>query len=52
LGIGPSDKIDSLEIKWPSGQVDKLTNVAAGRYLKLVEGKGIIETTGKNKMKR
>jgi hypothetical protein len=52
LGIGPSDKIDSLEIKWPSGQVDKLTNVAAGRYLKLVEGKGIIETTGKSKMKQ
>lgn len=41
LGLGSSTKIDSLEIKWPSGQVDKLTNVAAGRYLKLVEGKGL-----------
>jgi hypothetical protein len=52
LGIGQADKIDSLEIKWPSGQVDKLTNVAAGRYLKLVEGKGIVETTGRSKVKQ
>jgi hypothetical protein len=32
--------------------VDKLTNVAAGRYLKLVEGKGIVETTGRSKVKQ
>ena len=30
FGLGKRTKIDSLEITWPSGQVDKLTN-RAGR---------------------
>lgn len=39
LGIGSATKIDSIEIKWPSGQVDKLTNPPLRKYLKVVEGK-------------
>ncbi len=39
LGIGAATKIDSIEIKWPSGQVDKLTNPPIRKYLKVVEGK-------------
>ena len=27
LGIAKGTKIDSIQIKWPSGQVDKLTDV-------------------------
>ena len=34
LGIGPAKKIDSLEIHWPSGKVDKLTNPPVNAYLK------------------
>ncbi len=40
LGIGQAAKLDSLEIKWPSGKVDKLTNVPINAYLKIVEGEG------------
>lgn len=40
LGIGPATKIDSIEIKWPSGRVDTLTNPPIRKYLKVVEGKG------------
>jgi hypothetical protein len=38
LGIGAATKIDSIEIKWPSGRVDKLTNPPIRKYLKVVEG--------------
>ena len=39
LGIGSATKMDSIEIKWPSGQVDKLINPPIRKYLKVVEGK-------------
>ncbi len=40
LGLGKAEKVDSLEIKWPSGKVDKLTNLPANQYIKIVEGEG------------
>jgi len=39
LGMGSATKMDSIEIKWPSGQVDKLINPPIRQYLKVVEGK-------------
>jgi hypothetical protein len=39
LGIGQATRMDSIEIKWPSGQVDKLINPPIRKYLKVVEGK-------------
>ena len=41
LGIGRNDKIDSLEIRWPSGKVDKLSNLPVNTYIKVVEGEGV-----------
>ena len=38
LGIGKATKVDSIEIKWPSGKVDRLTNPPIRKYLKVVEG--------------
>jgi hypothetical protein len=40
LGLGPAAKADSVEIRWPSGKVDKLTNLPADAYIKVVEGEG------------
>lgn len=39
LGIGSATKIDFVEIRWPSGKIDKLTNLAVNKYVKVVEGK-------------
>ena len=36
LGMGQATKMDSIEIKWPSGQVDKLINPPIKKYLKVV----------------
>lgn len=45
LGIGTATKIDSLEIKWASGKVDKLTNLPANTYIKVVEGEGVVKNS-------
>lgn len=48
LGLGQAAKIDSIQIKWPSGQVDKLTNVPLNKYIKVVEGQsGSASSTAK-----
>ncbi len=46
FGLGSATSVSSLEIQWPSGQVDKLNNVAAGQTITVEEGRGIIHTRG------
>ena len=41
FGIGKADKIDTVEIRWPSGLVEKLSGVRVNNLNKLVEGKGL-----------
>ena len=42
FGLGAQTKADSVEIQWPSGHVDKLSNVNAGQTVTVEEGKGLI----------
>ena len=42
FGLGDRTKIDSLEITWPSGLVQKLTNVSADQIIAVKEGTGIV----------
>jgi len=42
LGAGSATKIDWIEIRWPSGKVDKLTNVPLNTYVKILEGSGLV----------
>jgi hypothetical protein len=41
LGLGTAAKATALQIRWPSGQIDRLGDVAGRRYVVVVEGKGI-----------
>jgi enediyne biosynthesis protein E4 len=43
-GLGQLNQADAIEIRWPSGQVDKLSTVAAGQTVTVTEGKGITAT--------
>jgi hypothetical protein len=43
LGVGSATKIDFVEIRWPSGKIDKLTNLPLNSYVKVVEGSGLIK---------
>jgi hypothetical protein len=38
LGLGKAAKADNVEIRWPSGRVDRLTNPPPNKYVKVVEG--------------
>jgi enediyne biosynthesis protein E4 len=41
FGLGPHAQADSIEVHWPSGQVDKLTKVTADQIITVKEGAGI-----------
>ena len=45
LGIGTATEIDWVEITWPkpSGRVERIANPPIDRYVRIVEGKGIVQ---------
>jgi hypothetical protein len=43
FGLGQAAKIDSVEIRWPSGKVDTLTNLQVDKFYAVLEGSGIVE---------
>jgi predicted NUDIX family NTP pyrophosphohydrolase len=42
FGLGSKTKVDTVEIDWPSGQVDKLSNLTAAQTVTVQEAKGQI----------
>jgi hypothetical protein len=44
FGLGQRDKADAVEVRWPSGQADKLSNIEAGQTITVTEGKGVSAT--------
>jgi hypothetical protein len=44
FGLGKSTRIDSVEIRWPSGKVETLENVPADAIYTVVESSGIRDT--------
>ena len=43
FGLGKAAQADEIELRWPSGQVDKLSKIAAGQTLTVKEGSGIVQ---------
>jgi len=43
FGLGSAMKIDRIEVRWPSGVIDTLENVAVDQYLTIREGRGIVQ---------
>ena len=42
FGLGSATKIDSVEIRWPSGKIDSLHNLAVDEFYSVLEGQGIV----------
>ncbi|ABF39829.1 ASPIC/UnbV [Candidatus Koribacter versatilis Ellin345] len=42
FGLGTATKIDSVEVRWPSGKVDTVKDIQADHYYAILEGKGIV----------
>jgi enediyne biosynthesis protein E4 len=44
FGLGKAEKVDLLEVRWPSGQVDTVKDVKANQVVYVKEGEGITRT--------
>src|SRR5216684_1598966 len=44
FGLGKAEKVDVLEIRWPSGQVDTIKDIKANQLVYVKEGEGITRT--------
>jgi hypothetical protein len=44
FGLGKAEKVDVLEIRWPSGQVDTLKDVKPNQLIYVKEGEGIVRS--------
>jgi hypothetical protein len=42
FGLGAAQKIESVEIRWPSGKVESLNDVAVDQFHAVLEGQGIV----------
>ena len=42
FGLGAATKIDSVEIRWPSGKTETLNDLAADKYYSVLGGKGVV----------
>jgi len=42
FGLGPADKVDRIEVRWPYGGTQVLQNLACDRFYVLKEGEGIV----------
>jgi len=42
FGLGKTTKIDSLEIRWPSGKVETLKDLEADKFYSILEGQGVV----------
>ena len=42
FGLGKADKVDAVEVRWPSGAVESFPGAAAGKTYRLLEGSGKI----------
>ena len=45
FGLGNHEKVDKLDIFWPSGKIEILTNLAADRFYNVREGEGVVPRT-------
>jgi hypothetical protein len=43
FGLGSATKIDKVEIHWPSGLTEDVTNLVVDRFYSIVEGKGVVD---------
>lgn len=42
FGLGNATKIDSIEIRWNSGKVETIKDVAADKFYAILEGEGVV----------
>jgi len=46
FGLGKTETVESVEVRWPSGTTDRAQNLAAGQVYRVVEGQGVTPAAG------
>ncbi len=44
FGLGENTKVDTLEIHWQSGRIERFSNLKSNQILRIKEGHGIVDT--------
>jgi len=44
FGLGKADKVELIEVRWPSGRIDALKDIAVNQLIYVKEGEGIVRT--------
>ena len=47
FGLGTDHAVTAVEVEWPSGTKDRLTNVAARQAVVIEEGRGLRSRSGR-----
>ncbi len=42
FGLGSATKVDTVEVRWPSGATEAIKNLAADSFYAVLEGKGVV----------
>jgi len=45
FGLASATKVDSVEIRWPSGKVETMKDLAANKFYAVLEDGGIVDRT-------
>jgi hypothetical protein len=43
FGLGPAPRVDQIEVRWPSGQGEKVGSAEADQFVTIQEGRGIVK---------
>ena len=43
FGLGQATKIDSVEVRWPSGKVEKVGGLVVDQFYAVLEGHGVVD---------
>jgi hypothetical protein len=44
FGLGEHERVEKIEVLWPDGKVETLTNLPANRFYSVREGAGVVST--------
>jgi enediyne biosynthesis protein E4 len=44
FGLGKAAKADEIEVRWPSGRIDRISEVNANQFISIQEGRGLVQS--------
>ncbi|TAM82255.1 MAG: CRTAC1 family protein [Acidobacteria bacterium] len=48
FGLGKTTKADEIEVRWPSGHVDRISGVNTNQFISIEEGRGLVRSQAYN----